>query len=74
MDSILNYNSGRFDVASEIGSLADFGSIVGLDAASSNAEDYYLLRFDFSCQCSIPADSEFVIWQFDTALDITIQI
>jgi len=74
MDAILNNNAGCLDVASEVGSLTDFGSIVGLDAASSNAEDYYLLRFDFSCQCSIPADGKFVIWQFDTALDITVQI
>jgi hypothetical protein len=74
MDSILNYNSGRFDVASEIGSLSDFGSIVGLDVASGDAEDYYILRLDLSCDRSIPADSEFVIWQFNTTLDNAVQI
>jgi hypothetical protein len=74
MDSVLNNNSGRFDVASEIGSLADFGSIVGLDVASGDAEDYYILRFDLSCDRSIPPDSEFVIWQFNTTLDNAVQI
>ena len=45
-----------------------------LDVASGHAEDYYVLRFDLSCDRSIPADSELVIGQFDTALDVTVQI
>jgi hypothetical protein len=74
MDSILNNNSGCFDVASEVSSLSDFGPIVGLDVASGHAEDYYVLRFDLSCDRSIPADGELVIGQFDTALEVTVQI
>ena len=46
MDAILNNNAGCLDVASEVGSLTDFGSIVGLDVASGDAEDYYILRLD----------------------------
>ena len=74
MNAILNNNSRCLNVAPEVGSLADLGPLVGLDAAPSDAEDYYLLRFDFSSQRSIPADSEFVIGQLDATLDITIQV
>jgi hypothetical protein len=74
MNSILNYNSGCFDVASEVGSPSDFGPIVGLDVASGHAEDHHVLCFDISCDRSMPADRELVVWQFDTALDVTVQI
>ena len=72
MDSILNDDSGCFDVASKVGSLSDFGPIVGLDIASRHAEDYHVLRFDLSCDRPIPADGELVIGQFDTALEVTV--
>jgi hypothetical protein len=74
MDSVLNNDSGCLDVACEVGSLSDFGPIVGLDIASGHAEDYHVLRFDLSCDRSIPADGELVIGQFNTALEITVQI
>ena len=61
-------------VACEIGSFSDFGPIVGLDVASGHAQDYYVLRLDLGCDRCIPADSELVIWQFDTALDIAVEI
>ena len=72
MDSFLNHNSGCFDVASEVGSLSHFCPIIGLDVTSGHAEDNYVVRFDLSCDRSIPADCELVIWQFDTALDVTV--
>jgi|SwirhisoilCB2_FD_contig_31_7030211_length_433_multi_3_in_0_out_0_2 hypothetical protein len=74
MDSILDCDSGCFDIAAKVGSFSDFGSIVGLNVASAFAEDYYVLCFDFGGDRSIPADSDLMVRHFDTALDVTVQI
>ena len=72
MNSILNNNSGCLDIAAEVRSLSDFGPIGSFDIASGHAEHYYLLCFDLGRDRSIPANSKLVIWQFDTALDVTV--